>query len=52
VALDGLQPGRAVNLKVMPGTVSDEIRTIVLCSVDPESALGSKRFGIGAKSIN
>ena len=49
IDLHGLPAGRTVNTKVMPLVNANvDIGSIVLCSVDPESPLGSKRFGIGA----
>ncbi len=49
----GLAPGQAVIAKIIPGASGNhpQIDSIILCSVDPQSALGSRRFGIGAKAI-
>jgi hypothetical protein len=52
IDLDGLAPGRTVKTQLIVGMTSEEPGIIVLCSVDPESNLGSRRFGIGAKLID
>jgi hypothetical protein len=44
----GIPPQREINTTVMPGAgPNEEFSSIVLCSVDPQSPLGAKRFGIG-----
>lgn len=50
--LTGLQPGKAIKLEVTAGVESfHDVATIVLCSVDPESAVGHRRFGIGQSPL-
>lgn len=45
--LDGLSPGAVVKTDIDIPDPS-QAATVVLCSVDPKSSLGSGRFGIGA----
>jgi len=45
-ATDGLSPQQVVKTDIVVEDL-DKASTIVLCSVDPQSSLGSGRFGIG-----
>lgn len=52
--LNQLAPGAQVRTKLLPDAVNAyaEVSRIVLCSVDPSSPVGSRRFGIGERAIN
>jgi hypothetical protein len=45
---DGLGPQAVVNAQIVVENIQ-KVRSIVLCGVDPQSTLGSRRFGVGQR---
>jgi hypothetical protein len=49
--LNGLPPGQAVKFSLMFENTGDAVKTVILCSVDPNSQVGHRRLGIGQSPL-